>query len=195
MDSGFRSALVDCFRRGEVQRDVRLLAAQGDVAPRAHEQLALLLLLVDDAQPEIAATARATLDALPLDPLRAFLARGDVPSPMRDFFAGRGIQPGATAAASADDPLIDAAPDEVIEVPAEDEPGADEKSDDEPKVLSSLPIIQRIKLAMKGTRTQRAQLIRDPNKMVSSAVLSSTKLTESEIEAFAKMGNVSEDVL
>ena len=48
---------------------------------------------------------------------------------------------------------------------------------------------------MKGTRTERAQLIRDPNKMVSSAVLSSPKLTESEVEAFAKMGNVSEDVL
>jgi hypothetical protein len=52
-----------------------------------------------------------------------------------------------------------------------------------------------MKLAMKGTREQRAVLIRDPNKLVSSAVLSSPKLTDSEIESFTKMGNVSEEVL
>ena len=115
MDSGFRSALVDCFRRGEVQRDVKLLAADGTMAPRAHEQVALLLLLSDDPDPEIADTANATIQALPIDALRAFLARGDVPAPMRDFFAARGILPSETASACADDPLIDAAPDEPVE--------------------------------------------------------------------------------
>ena len=53
----------------------------------------------------------------------------------------------------------------------------------------------KLKLAMKGTREQRAQLIRDSNKLVAAAVLSSPKLTEAEVEAFAKMANVSEDVL
>ena len=48
---------------------------------------------------------------------------------------------------------------------------------------------------MKGTREQRAQLVRDSNKLVSAAVLSSPKLTSAEVEAFTKMGNVSEDVL
>ena len=38
-------------------------------------------------------------------------------------------------------------------------------------------------------------LVRDRNRLVASAVLSSPKLTESEVEAFTKMGNVSEDVL
>ena len=51
-----------------------------------------------------------------------------------------------------------------------------------------------MKLAMKGTREQRAQLVR-ANRMVAAAVLSGPKLTESEVEAFTKMGNVSEDVL
>ena len=41
----------------------------------------------------------------------------------------------------------------------------------------------------------RAILIRDPNKLVASAVLSSPKLTLGEVEAFAKMANVTEDVL
>src|SRR6476646_7919164 len=47
MEPGFRSPLVDFFRRGEVARDVRLTAAQGALAPRAHEQVALLILLSD----------------------------------------------------------------------------------------------------------------------------------------------------
>ena len=79
MESGFRSPLIDFFRRGEVARDVRLMAAEGALAPRAHEQLALLILLSDDADESIAASANATLDALPVEPLQAFLARSDVP--------------------------------------------------------------------------------------------------------------------
>jgi hypothetical protein len=63
------------------------------------------------------------------------------------------------------------------------------------QVLSSLSIMQRMKLAMKGTKAQRAQLIRDSNKLVAAAVLGSPKLTESEVEAFAKMANVTEEVL
>ena len=41
----------------------------------------------------------------------------------------------------------------------------------QPEVLSSMPIIDRMKLAMKGTKGQRAVLIRDPNKLVAAAVL------------------------
>jgi hypothetical protein len=186
MDPGLRSPLVDFFRRGEVARDVRLLAAEGALAPRAHEQLALLILLSDDADPVVAATAQATLEVLPAGSLSAFLARGDVPDPMREFFAARGIQPAGVAAADAADPLIDVAPGGD---------GAAEPVPDDPQILSSLSIVERMKLAMKGTRAQRAVLIRDSNKLVSSAVLSSPKLTDSEVEAFAKMANVSEEVL
>lgn len=188
MDPGYRSPLVDFFRRGEVAQDVRLLAAQGGLAPRAHEQLALLILLSNDADAEVAATARATIDALPRGSLQAFLARADVPSQMRDFFAARDVAPGATPAGDAEQPLVetdDALP-AAAPVPAEDE---------DPKALSGLSIVDRMKLAMKGTRAQRAVLIRDPNKLVASSVLSSPKLTETEVEAFARMGNVSEDVL
>ena len=189
MDPGLRSPLVDFFKRGEVAKDVCLMAAAGTLAPRAHEQLALLVLLSDDGDPEVAATANATLALLPPDPLRAFLARSDVPAPMRDFFAARGITPGDQAAADADAPLIDSAA-------AADTPPAEESEEPEgAQVLASLPIIERMKLAMKGTKGQRAQLIRDSNKLVAAAVLSSPKLTESEVETFSKMANVSEDVL
>src|SRR6266508_6684589 len=108
MDPGLRSPLIDFFRRGEVARDVRLLAAQGAFAPRAHEQLALLILLSDDPDPVIATNANATLDALPAEALQAFLARSDVPAQMRQFFADRGVVVGTgQAAVEAGQPLVD----------------------------------------------------------------------------------------
>jgi hypothetical protein len=189
MDPGFRSPLVDFFKRGEVARDVCLLAAAGTLAPRAHEQIALLVLLSDDADPEIAATANATIAMLPPAPLKAFLARGDVPPQMRDFFAARGTDPGDTPASDADAPLLETEP------AAAAAPADETEEPEAAQVLASLPIIERMKLAMKGTKGQRSQLIRDSNKLVAAAVLSSPKLTESEVETFAKMANVSEDVL
>src|SRR4029450_3189560 len=92
MDPGFRSPLIDFFRRGEVTHDVRLLAAQGALAPRAQEQLALLILLSDDPDPDVAGAAGATLDALPDEAVRNFLCRAEVPPEMRQFFAARGIE-------------------------------------------------------------------------------------------------------
>ena len=189
MDPGFRSPLIDFFRRGEVARDVRLLAAQGALAPRAQEQIALLVLLSDDPDPAISRAAGETIEALPLEPLRAFLARPDTPQEMRAFFASLGIETPADAPPSAmsfEEPLLDT----LSELP--EDPGP---ADPEHKMLSTLPVLDRVKLAMKGTREQRSMLIRDPNKLVSAAVLSSPKVNEAEIEAFTKMGNVSEDVM
>ena len=188
-DPGLKSPLIDFFRRGEVARDVRMLAAQGALAPRAQEQLALLVLLSDDPDPEIRRATGATLDALPVEPLKAFLAREDTPPEMRAFFAQLGIEAPTDAPAVAmdfDEPLLDA----LAEIP--EEPGP---PDPEHKMLSSLSVLDRMKLAMKGTREQRAVLVRDSNKLVSAAVLSSPKVNEAEIEAFTKMGNCSEDVM
>ncbi|MDQ3418618.1 MAG: hypothetical protein M3541_07505 [Acidobacteriota bacterium] len=191
MDAGVRSPLIDFFRRGEVASDIRMLAARGAMAPRAHEQLALLLLLADDADPQIASAAAATIDQLPRSSVSRFLARKDVPQPMVEFFASRGIEPDTTALEESDEPLVDVA--------AGVEPMAGDVVQDETAapspVLSGLAIIDRMKLAMRGTREQRSQLIRDSNKLVAVAVLSSPKLTESEVENFARMANLTEDVL
>jgi len=184
MDPGIRSPLIDLFRRGEAARDVRLLAAQGALAPRELDQVALLMLLSDDVDAEISTSAKATIDKLPIDALRAFLARGDVPSEIREFFASRNIMPVPGSPPSRDDDHDQGNEDEN-----------EEDAEDDPQVLTSLPIVERMKLAMKGTRSQRAQLIRDSNKIVSAAVLSSPKLTDVEVEAFSKMANVAEEIL
>ncbi len=187
MEAGFRTPLLDFFRRGEVARDIRLLAAQGALAPRAHEQLALLVLLVDDADPEIAHAAEATLQAIPREPLEAFLARSDVSLELRSFFAARGIEPAGAAAENADLPIVDTSPP-VEPAASEDEASAMQR-------ISRLNVAHRIALAMKGSREERAILIRDPNKIVAVAVLSSPKMTETEIESIAKMASVSDEIL
>jgi hypothetical protein len=79
IDPGLRTPLVDSFRRGEVARDVRLEAAQGAMAPRALEQLAVLLILTEDADGEIRQAAGATLQRIPRASLEGLLARTDLP--------------------------------------------------------------------------------------------------------------------
>jgi hypothetical protein len=192
MDPGHRSLLVDLFRRGEAGRDACLLAARGILAPTALEQIALLVLLSDSADEEVAALVEATLARLPDDAVAAFLARGDVPPEIRDFFAARFKAGHSPAAARQSAPSTS---DEPLDAGDRDEDDQADTEDDDPRVLANLSIGKRLKLAMKGTREQRAQLIRDSNKIVATAVLSSPKLTEAEVEAFCKMGNVSEDVL
>jgi hypothetical protein len=179
--------LLDFFKRGEVPRDARLLAAQGLLAPRAHEQLAILVLLLEDADPEIRAVAGATLDRIPTAALEAFLARSDVSLGLREFFADRGIFPADTPAVESDDPLV--------EMPDGEDAAADYEPQTAVQKLAAMGFSERLKAAVKGTREMRAILIRDPNKMIAAAVLSSPKLSEPEVESFARMANVSEDVL
>ena len=54
---------------------------------------------------------------------------------------------------------------------------------------------EKIITALKGIREERAILIRDPNRIVATAVLGSPRLTDAEIESFAAMKNVSDEIL
>ncbi|HXK12187.1 MAG TPA: HEAT repeat domain-containing protein [Vicinamibacteria bacterium] len=54
---------------------------------------------------------------------------------------------------------------------------------------------EKLITALKGTREERAILIRDPNRLVAMGVLGSPKITEAEIESFSAMKNVSDQVL
>jgi hypothetical protein len=53
----------------------------------------------------------------------------------------------------------------------------------------------RVKLAMKGDREARTILIRDPNRIVSQAVINNARITEQEVESIAAMRAAPEDVL
>jgi len=61
--------------------------------------------------------------------------------------------------------------------------------------LAHMNVLQRLTLALKGGRTERMTLIRDPNKLVQRCVLQSPRLTDSEVEAFASMTNLTGEIL
>ena len=185
--------LLDFFKRGEVARDIRLLAAQGTLAPRAHEQLAILVLLLEDPDKEIRQVADATLNSIPLEALQTFLGRSDVSIGLREFFGDRGVFPAEipTIEVDIDEPLIDLGP--LEESVDEEETEVDRESI--VQKINQMSFTERLKAAMKGTKEMRAILIRDPNKMISAAVLSSPKVTNQEAAAFARMASVSEDIL
>jgi hypothetical protein len=197
--------LLEFFKRGEVARDVRMLAAAGVLAPRAHEQIAILILLADDRDAEVRTLALHTIDSIPHEALRAYLARTDVPVGVREFFGDRGVFPAEIPAIAADGPLIDSVPDEPsidVEVAAllgyvsdDDEPIEGPVAESLIERLQKMGFTQRVKAAMRGSREIRAILIRDPNKIVAAAVLSSPKLSDSEVESYARMTSVTEDVL
>ena len=61
--------------------------------------------------------------------------------------------------------------------------------------IMKMGVKDRVKLGMKGDREARNILIRDPNRLVSSAVVNNPRITEQEVEMIAAMRSVSEDIL
>jgi len=90
------------------------------------------------------------------------------------------------------------------EVATEDEAMVRYLSDEERQQTEKVSAVQKLYrlntaektiTALKGNQEERAILVRDPNRIVSAAVLGSPKLTDAEIESFAAMKNVSDQVL
>jgi hypothetical protein len=61
--------------------------------------------------------------------------------------------------------------------------------------LSRMRVVERVQLALKGNREERIALIRDPCKVVQRAVLQSSRITDREVESFAAMSSLSDEVL
>lgn len=61
--------------------------------------------------------------------------------------------------------------------------------------IGRMTVAQRVQFAMKGSSEARRTLIRDSNKVVQRAVLQSPRLTDQEVEAFASMANLTDEIL
>lgn len=61
--------------------------------------------------------------------------------------------------------------------------------------VAHMNVVQRLTLALKGGRSERMLLIRDPNKLIQRCVLQSPRLTDSEVEAFASMSSLPGETL
>ena len=83
-------------------------------------------------------------------------------------------------------------PRELVE---EDEKIPVEKHKSIFQLILTMGISQKVQLALKGNKEARSILIKEPNKLICTAVIKSPKLTETEILAFAKSRSVSDEVL
>ena len=61
--------------------------------------------------------------------------------------------------------------------------------------IMKMGVKDRVKLGMKGDREARNILIRDPNRLVSSAVVNNPRISEQEVTTIAAMRSISEDIL
>jgi hypothetical protein len=86
------------------------------------------------------------------------------------------------------------AANEIAEAVAEIEPDP-VKRETLTQRVTHMNVVQRLTLALKGGRSERLLLIRDPNKLVQRCVLQSPRLTDSEVESFAAMSNLSSEIL
>ncbi len=62
-------------------------------------------------------------------------------------------------------------------------------------LLQNMNVMQKVKLARMGNKEARALLVRDRNKIVSSAAIRSPKMTQNEVDGYARARNVSDEVL
>jgi hypothetical protein len=61
--------------------------------------------------------------------------------------------------------------------------------------LAKMNVAQRVQFAIKGGSEARRTLIRDTNKVVQRAVLQSPRLTDQEVEGFAAMSTLTDEIL
>lgn len=92
--------------------------------------------------------------------------------------------------------LSDATPDQAaLEMAAAELDIDPEKRKTLLQEISAMSVAQRVKYAMKGGADARRVLIRDTNKVVQRAVLQSPRLTDQEVEAFASMTSLTDEIL
>lgn len=96
------------------------------------------------------------------------------------------------AEAEAEEARIAAGEQPAVAVPVSEE---EAKKEGLSGRIARMGVAQKVKMALLGNREERAILIHDGSRVVSRAVLSSPKLTDVEVESFAGMKNVDQDVL
>jgi hypothetical protein len=195
---------------------IRRKGAEGALPVPLEEKIEILILLSGDKDEEVRQTAFQTLVSWNREELCQLLSDGATPWSVIDYLANN-LVPGQKDLVGAllENPgippdLVDwikQAPARATDAPPPP-PGAEtssegiaasEAKDPERQTLlqriNAMTPAEKIKAALTGNQEERLVLIRDSNKLVARAVLGSPKLSDAEVEAFAMMKNVTEEVL
>jgi hypothetical protein len=181
------------------------------------EKVEILVILSSDPDEGIRNTAFYTLETWNLEELCQVLSNPQTPVPLLDFAATQLVpKRRELAPALLDNPGLPQdlrdwvrlntehfAEEKVTAAPAAP---AGEASEAEVEIkdpgretliqkLNRMSAADKIKTALTGSQEERLILIRDANKTVARTVLQSPKLSDQEIEAYASMKSVTEEIL
>jgi len=82
--------------------------------------------------------------------------------------------------------------EDVAELDGEEGP---ERKETLQQKLAGLDITGKIRLAKMGSREERMQLVKSPNRLICTAAVRSPKMTDAEIDSIVQLRNIHEDVL
>ncbi len=214
--------MIDTIRDGSAPPVIRRKGAVGELPVSTQESIEILVFLSKDADDTMRNVAYSTLRSWNPSQLEEVLSNPSTPTDVLDFATTYMVHERKDVAqALLQNPAL---PEDLAKLIREtlsdssyagtdgkgasaalvESPVAPDFLDDEEQDKKKLTLLQRIqsmtpsekiKCALTGNMEERLVLIRDSNKLVSRAVLGSPKLTDMEIENFASMKNVSEEVL
>ncbi len=179
------------------------------------EKIEILVILSSDSDESIRNTAFYTLETWKPDELRQVLSNPQTPAPLLDFAANqlvpkrRELAPALLSNPSLPKDLHDwvrTNTEQFAEEKVSAAPGTSTEESSEVEVkdpgretlvqkLSRMSSAEKIKTALAGNQEERLILIRDANKVVARTVIESPKLSDQEIEAYASMKSVTEEIL
>lgn len=195
---------------------IRRKGAQGELPVPLEEKIEILILLSGDQDEELRRKAFQTLVNWNRAELCQLLSDAATPGAVIDYLANHlapgqkdliaallenpGVPPNLMDWIKQAPPCSTGAPPSLPGAePLADKAAEGEKKDPERQTLlqriNAMSPAEKIKTALTGNQEERLVLIRDSNKLVARAVLGSPKLSDAEVEAFAMMKNVTEEVL
>ncbi len=192
---------------------VRRKGAEGNLPVSISEKIEILVMLSADSDESIRNTAYYTLETLNLYELRVVFTDPGTPLPVLDFAATQLVpKRRELAEVILENPALPRdlrewiqnsvahfADQKITPAPAATEEEAVELPGPARETLlqkiSRLSAADKIKMALTGNQEERFILIRDANKIVARAVLDSPKVSDQEIESYASMKSVTEEIL
>ncbi len=182
----------EALKEGPFDREKKLEMARGEVPMGEKDLLSVLTNLLSDNDEEIRKEALATIlrewgrlqpfiTSLSLRELiqleKALVSHPEKVREVREVKASRGEEV------------------EARDLYSESVSLDEEKRGSILKRLLNMTVVEKIKLALFGNREVRSILIKDPNRVVATAVLQNPRITEDEVIRIAQSRNVCDDVL
>ena len=207
--------MIDTLRQGTAPEVIRRKALTGDLPVPLEEKIEILIFLSGEKDESVRNQAYQKLAGWNRNELQELLADGATPWSVIDylvsyivpgqkdlieaFLRNPGVPPDlADWIKMAPARPTDAPPPPPSAEIVTEEDAAKKKDPDRQTLLqriNSMTPAEKIKTALTGNQEERLLLVKDSNKLVARAVLGSPKLTDAEVESFASMKNVTEEVL